>query len=182
MFKLSQANTSSTTKFKLPSLKLDSTKSSESSMPNNISDFASLPLNTPKFMIPNIFSTKPIDLKSALMSESEKKKLPREGKFEKKDEDFIPKFVECDLKTNCQTEHIDDVNFVICPSTLRDLIDETVPINPPTMMGKIIGKRYKKRVHYPIRHAYEPPLQDINRFRFNVPSPDDQILAHLQKK
>jgi hypothetical protein len=186
---LSQATTSSTTKFKLPSLKLEN-KSSESP-PNNLLDYVKSQqpkdssLTQIKFTIPNIFASKPksnpmIDLKSALLSENEKKKLPKEEvKIVEKKDEFIPKFIECDLKSrNSVTEN---ENVVICVSTLKDLIDdESLPIHQPSMMGKIIGKRFQKTVPY-IRHAYEP-LKDIDRFKFDVPSPDDQILAHLQKK
>lgn len=176
----------------MPSLKIDHhhTKSSESP-PSNLSEFArnsqeKQSSDTPKFAIPNIFGVKPkanpiIDLKLALLSDSEKKELPKEVKIEKKDEEFIPKFIECDLKTSNPAALGDNENVVICSSTLKDLIPETASIHQPSMMGKIIGKHYKKRVPYTIRHTYEP-LKDINRFRFDVPSPDDQILVHLLKK
>lgn len=198
-FQLSQASSSpsssssSVLKFKLPSLKVES----KSNDLTNLFELANIQLKnyqqttsteTSKFSIPNIFSTKQlkvnpvIDLKSALLSDSEEKKLPKEPEFkcDKREENFIPKFIDCDLTSSFNNEMILSDNAVILTSTLKDLIDESVLVNEPTMMGKIIGKRYRKRVPY-IQHSYKP-LKEIARFKFDSPSPDDQILAHLQRK
>lgn len=191
-FQLSQSP-SSTMKFNLPVLKLSNTDASSS-----LSEFANLQLKNyqkkspvdQKFAIPNIFASKPlntvqtqtIDLKSALLTDHEKKEMPKEEKAhkEKSNEKFIPQFIDCVevftpklLSHNCE-------NTVISTTTLHDLLREKTRLNHPSMVGKIIGKRFQKKVPY-IRHSYAA-LQDINRFKFDIPSPDDQILAHLKKK
>lgn len=192
-YQLSQASATSALKFKLPSLKLDN-KTSESP-PNNLLELAKLQVknyqekdnleNPKKFAIPNIFSSKPanpiIDLKSALLSDVEKKELPKEPKAQKS-EVFIPKFIDCDIVMERSTVPSDIEDAVVCATTLRDLInDNNVSIHQPSMMGKIIGKKsIHKNVPY-VQHSYEA-LKIINRFKFDVPSPDDQILAHLKKK
>lgn len=194
-FQLSQASSSSM-KFNLPVLKL-SNKESPSS--NSLSEFANLQLKNyqkkdaeveQKFAIPNIFASKPsvntcqiqtIDLKSALLSDREKKEIPKEIKVTKKksNEKFIPQFIDCEEVSSTKLSHNCE-NTVICSTTLHDLLREKSPVNQPSIVGKIIGKRFHKKVPY-IRHSYDS-LQDINRFKFDVPSPDDQILAHLKKK
>lgn len=196
-------NPSSSMKFNLPVLKLNN-KTSESA-PNSLSEFAKLQLkNLPskneeserKFSIPNIFaptssssslSTKTneiqvIDLKSALLSDNEKKILPKEEVGNKKNEEvFIPQFVDCDMISTPNLMRINqDDGVEIASITLNELLKQKSSINEPSMVGKIIGKRFHKKIPN-IHHSYYT-LRDIPRFQFNVPSPDDQILAHLNKK
>jgi hypothetical protein len=191
---------STTAKFSFPKLNLVGETSSLSNT-SNLSEYANLQLknyqqkdsNDQKFVLPNIFSSKPsfspfqnpiIDLKSALLSENEKKEIPKEiNKVpkEKSKESFIPKFIDCDIASVSKaSDNFDIDKTVISSTTLQDLLREKVAVNEPSMLGKIIGKRFNKKVPY-IRHSYEM-LKEINRFKFDIPSPDDQILAHLKKK
>ena len=189
-FQLSQASSSSM-KFNLPALKLSNKESSSSSL----SEFANLQLKNhqkkeveQKFAIPNIFASKPlsttqtIDLKSALLSDREKKELPQEVKVdkEKSNEKFTPQFIDCDEVCTPKLSSNDCDDTVIWTTTLHDLLHQKSHLNQPSIVGKIIGKRFHKKAPY-IRHSYDS-LKDINRFKFDVPSPDDQILAHLKRK
>lgn len=188
-FQLSQASSSSM-KFNLPVLKL-SNKEPSSSTSSSLSEFANLQLNNHKkkeFAIPNIFASKPlsttqtIDLKSALLSDREKKELPKEVKVvkEKSSEKFTPQFIDCDEVCSPKLSSNGCDNTVICTTTLHDLLREKSHINQPSIVGKIIGKRFHRQAPY-IRHSYEA-IKAIKRFKFDVPSPDDQILAHLKRK
>ena len=54
-------------------------------------------------------------------------------------------------------------------------------INELSMVGKIIGKHFKKKMPYvPLGHKYMDG--DFNLFKFDVPSPDDLRMAYLGKK
>lgn len=98
-------------------------------------------------MIPKIFSSNPrIDLKSALLSDVEKKELPKEVKVPKHEEEFIPKFIDCDREPSSVKNDAEKV--VICTNTLADLLNEKLPVqHSMSMMGKILGNASKKRFH-----------------------------------
>jgi hypothetical protein len=151
------------------------------------------------FSIPNIFPSKNdfskenlqlsneqprvfIDLKSALVSETEQKKISLVTKKEKKPEveNFIPKFIDCDIRTESAKELIIDE---CCERfTLKELTSrfKNCSFKKFSVVGRIIKRKFTRKAPM-IQHGYETKHQ-INRFSFNTPSPDDKILAHLNKK
>lgn len=141
------------------------------------------------FIIPNIFPSKSsdpvpmnIDLKTALFSPTEQKKIVKKQPVPRPKpevEDFVPKFVDCERTTTTATS-----NFLLedsCElSTLREFKSRS-KFQPRkfSIVGRIITTKFK--VARPkIHHGYQvnPTIQ---RFSFDSPSPDDKILAHLNK-
>lgn len=170
----------------------------------SLSDYASaqlknLPTGTTKssFTIPKIFPTKSevptdemmnlhvsneppkvfIDLKSALVPKTEQKKISSAPK--KEVENFIPKFVDCDSRVESQKElTIDECCERV---TLKELASrfKNCSFKKFSAVGRIIKRKFTVKAPK-IRHGYETKHQ-INRFAFDTPSPDDKILAHLNK-
>jgi hypothetical protein len=128
-----------------------------------------------------------IDLTAALIPEKERKQLAKSEQRSKMDvvmveERFTPQFIDC--KETLDTPHsraiveFDEGCERITLRELRQSCGEAHSSNF-SMMGKIIKKKYHKKVSY-IRHAHA--RHTIDRFTFDTPSPDDKILAHLSKK
>lgn len=123
-----------------------------------------------------------IDLKSALVSETEQKKISQVPKKEvKKDiENFIPQFVDCDFMMDVSVKE-----FIFDERCERPTLTELrkrykkLMFKEFSIVGKIIRQKFKKKIPK-IRHGYEPK-HIIERFTFDTPSPDDKILAHLSK-
>lgn len=150
-----------------------------------------------KFCIPNLFpkehstaSVKDkenentmIDLKMALVSENERKLLPKKA-FPKPIEEFSPQFIDCEILMDVSI-HPKSVDFdERCDRhTLNDLKKEfkSMQTNTLSILGKIIHKKYRKK-NLKIPHSFKHGLIAIERFKFDIPSPDDKILAHLEKK
>lgn len=148
------------------------------------------------FTIPNLFpsNSKPadelktepekmlIDLKSALVPDIEQKKIARAAKSEVKHEVevFVPQFIDCDNTINIRIKDltIDDHCERL---TLKELKSRFKghSLKKLSIVGKILGRKFKKKVPQ-IRHGYTA-IHNINRFTFDTPSPDDKILAHLNK-
>lgn len=144
------------------------------------------------FNIPNIFAPRPslvqepksalIDLKSALVPESELKKLSKVPKVEIKQivEVFIPKFIDCDkISTAARTNFTLEDNCKLL--TLEEFRSrhKSIRIKRFSKVGRVIRHKLK-RIAPQIKHGYEHK-HFIQRFYFDTPSPDDQILAHLNK-
>lgn len=122
-----------------------------------------------------------IDLKSALVSDSERKNLSErnEQKKEPQVEHFIPQFVDCE-----NVSHDISVKATVfdeqCDSTtLGDLRNKFsfVRLAKFSIVGKIIRKRFRTKA---VRLEYKTLYAD-KRFKFDHLSPDDQILRHLKK-
>lgn len=189
--------------FVLPKLGNLSISPSGSMNSSSLSDFAKAQIGTVSdkkstFTIPKLFpsqqmpspygepKTEPgkilIDLKSALVTDVEQKKIARVPKPEVKPdvEVFVPQFIECDNTMNTRTRDI----------TLEDRCERLTlkevkshfkghSFQKLSTFGRILGRKFKKAVP-PIRHGYSSK-HNIDRFTFNTPSPDDKILAHLNK-
>lgn len=172
--------------------------------PASLSDFAKTQLNESSknpFKIPKIFPSKDelpmdamknlqltnepqkvfIDLKSALVPVTEQKQISQVPKKEAKPEveNFTPKFIDCDVRM----ESAKDIRIDECCErvTLKELTSrfKNCSFKKFSVVGRIIKKKFTKTAPK-IQHGYELKHQ-INRFAFNTPSPDDKILAHLNK-
>lgn len=144
------------------------------------------------FNIPKIFPDKPlveavakpdiIDLKSALVPEVELKKISKLPRSEVKPvvEEFVPQFIDCDIKS-----HRSRPDFTLnehCELfTVKEFKKKNKHIRAKdlSIVGKIISMKFKKSAPK-IHHGYEHK-HVIQRFGFDTPSPDDKILAHLNK-
>lgn len=122
----------------------------------------------------------PIDLKSALVPETEQKKITRVPKVKPTAEAFIPQFIDCDIgmEVTPYSLLLDD-NFE--RFTLHQMRAQTSDFSFTkfSVVGKIIRCRFKKK-RPKIIHGYEHKHK-IKTFAFDTPSPDDKILAHLNK-
>jgi hypothetical protein len=146
------------------------------------------------FSIPNIFANKPkvtelvqkndsekivIDLKAALVTDQERKKLPIISDQKKVQvEDFVPQFIDCEntVLNVSKPLDLDDYCERIMLSDLKSKFN-TIPSAKFSIIGKIIRKKYRKRIprlEYQTRHIEK-------RFKFDTLSPDEQILKHLKK-
>lgn len=170
---------------------------------SSLSDFAKAQMGTASdkktsFTIPKLFpsqqkpsslgesKTEPekilIDLMSALVTDIEQKKIARVPKPEVKPnvEVFVPQFIDCDNTMNTRTSDmtLDDRCERL---TLKEVKAhfKRHSFQKLSTFGKILGRKFKKSVPA-IRHGYSLK-HNINRFTFNTPSPDDKILAHLNK-
>lgn len=152
--------------------------------------------NSP-FAIPKLFPSEPkvisnvelrtepekvlIDLKCALVLETEQKivSVPKVS-VKKNVEIFIPQFIDCDNTSDNVTKDLMLDN--LCERvTLKQLKSRYrhLSFKKLSMVGKIIKYKFKKNFT-PIRYV-EKPKHVIQRFAFDTPSPDDKILAHLNK-
>ena len=161
---------------------------------HDLLDFAKIQLknlsldNSSSFMIPKIFpSTESkssnifIDLKSALVPESEKKKLfalpPK--KESQIIENFIPKFVSSDIRSESRSkiklvEYCEQITLNELPLRFKNCSQKKF-----SPVGRIIKRKFRTKSST-IRHGYEFK-HNIIRFTFDTPSPDDKILAYLNK-
>lgn len=187
---------------KLGNLSLDSTGSQNSY--SSLADFAKVQLSNwdksgsqkALFAIPKVipsepkvinFNTEPetilIDLKSALVPEIEKRKIscaPKPPKVKENVEIFTPQFIDCDNTSGFRTKDfiLDELSERI---TLKELKTryKNCSLKKFSTVGKIIRLKFKKSFK-PIRHV-DRHKHSIKRFDFDTPSPDDKILAHLNK-
>ncbi|CRK98779.1 CLUMA_CG012057, isoform A [Clunio marinus] len=177
--------------FVLPKLGISSTVT-ESSL--SLSDFAKkqLDVKPDKFAIPEIFPSKDessgnkfvIDLKAALVSDAEQTTFSILLSNEKRKdsfEDFVPKFIDCDVVSERVTskkiiidEQCEQLTFSHLKKAYKNLTFKNL-----TCVGKVIRGRFRKKVPK-ILHGYEHRNR-INRFTFDTLSPDDKILQHLNK-
>lgn len=153
----------------------------------------SVKISSPKaqFSIPKLFPSKKteepptdeikkfdilIDLKSALVPETEKKKV-LQAPQRKSEEVFIPQFVDCDLVMDVGTAESFNCESV----SLKELKLRftSIKFKKFSVIGKIIGRKLKKK-SIKVHHGYTVNPA-IHRFAFDVPSPDDKILANLNK-
>lgn len=123
-----------------------------------------------------------IDLKEALLPVSEQQPLPMMSERETKPdvEYFVPQFVDCDhIMDTATKDPLQDVCYE--QISLKDLKKryKKYPLKKFSIIGMIISKKFRKKVPK-IVHAYETNPA-IVRFKFDTPSPDDQILQHLNK-
>lgn len=201
-FKLPSLGGSIKSGFVLPKL-VNLTSSSSGS--SNLTDFAKSQLLTcsqsdekkTQFTIPKLFPSKTeqmknleiedepqkilIDLKSALVTGTEQTKVSVVPKKEVQ-ENFIPKFVDCDFtmgSNSTKESTFDDHCELITLKELRSRYKKS-SLERFSMMGKVIGRKFKKKIPK-IHHGYEPK-NIIEPFKFDTLSPDDKILAHLNKK
>lgn len=206
-FKLPSFGGSIKSGFVLPKL-VNLTSSSSGS--SNLTDFAKSQLITcsqsdekkTKFTIPKLLPSKAesnpfeqmknlhiedepqkiiIDLQSALVFGTERTKISLMPKKEVQ-ENFIPKFIDCDYKmdtTSTKELTFDDNCELITLKKLRSRY-KNCSLKRFSMMGKVIGRKFKMKVPK-IHHGYEPKYI-IEPFQFDTLSPDDKILAHLNKK
>lgn len=172
---------------------------------SNLADFAKNQIDSSEkknqFMIPKLFSSKTdsvpvdgikslqissdspqkivIDLKSALIPEADKKKVPKVIKKENV-ENFIPQFIDCDFPMNPEEGDL-KVDDNCTRVTLKELsfLYKNCSFKRFSMVGKMIGRKFQKKIPK-IHHGYEPK-NFIESFTFGTPSPDDKILAHLNK-
>ncbi|KAG5680130.1 hypothetical protein PVAND_009655 [Polypedilum vanderplanki] len=125
-----------------------------------------------------------IDLTSALIPEKERielsKVIQQQSQVEVVD-NFIPQFIDCEDTVNVSNSKPIDFGECCERITLRELRQNCKEAHLAnfSMIGKILRKKYRKKIPY-IQHAYAK--HTINQFKFDTPSPDDQILAHLSKK
>jgi hypothetical protein len=173
------------------------TISKDSATGSNLAEFAkSKQSNAPFFTIPKLFPTvhpnpmeitsksEPekilIDLKSALVSVEQKevsKVLRTEAKASV--EVFIPQFIDCDIiqaksKGFRTLEQCERVTL----SQLRSRF-KNYSLKSLSNVGRVIRCRCKRKTPK-ILHGYNHK-HDIVKFTFETPSPDDKILAHLNK-
>lgn len=182
--------------FVLPKLGSLSINSGGTTNSSSLSEFAKAQVAPGKksFAIPKLFpsanrdepKTEPekilIDLKFALVTDKEQKKNARVPKTEVKQtaEVFIPQFIDCDMTMSARTK-----DLTLEDSCERLTLNEARlrfkghSLGKLSIVGKIIGRRLKAKVPQ-VRHGYKPK-HNINRFTFNTLSPDDKILAHLNK-
>lgn len=122
-----------------------------------------------------------IDLKSALVSDSERKNLSErnEQKKEPQVEHFIPQFVDCENVSHDISVKATVVDEQCDSTTLGDLRNKFsfVRLAKFSIVGKIIRKRFRTKA---VRLEYKTLYAD-KRFKFDHLSPDDQILRHLKK-
>ena len=177
-----------------------------SSSPSNLTDLAKSQLSSCAaddsenkksfFMIPKLFSsesnmnvekkTEPekilIDLKSALVPELEQENIVLVSKVKAKEkvEVFIPQFVDCDniFGGGGKDLIIDDLCERVTLNELK-LRYKNLSFKKFSMVGKIIRYKFRKNLK-PVQHV-ERHKHVIQRFAFDTPSPDDKILAHLNK-
>lgn len=122
-----------------------------------------------------------IDLKLALVSEAEKKKISSIPlKPEVKHEVFIPKFVGCNDAMNLTVQKLkleDDCERL----TLKQLKSrfQKCSLKRFSPVGAILRLKYKQKLSK-IRHGYEH-RHIIKPFSFDTLSPDDKILVHLNR-
>jgi hypothetical protein len=143
-------------------------------------------LPSSQFSLPKLFPTKlespeakPIDLTSALVPETEQKKIPKVSKVPK-EENFIPQFVDCDLKMEVDVQEL--LMDTQCKQTsLNELKKKFKDFKAKkfSAIGKILKQKFDKK-KLKICHSYEQKNK-IERFAFDTPSPDEKILAHLNK-
>lgn len=154
-------------------------------------------METKKFAIPKIFPSKTVsvtiessdqsknlvDLKSALVPLSEQMKSLK--LISKKDENatfenFIPKFVDCDVVVDPKSREIHyDENCH--PYTCDELMSQfkVLDFKRFSSVGKVIKRRFRRKkchIIHKFKHKHE-----VVRFQFDTPSPDDIILSHLNK-
>lgn len=180
--------------FVLPKLNNFPPASVTSKGTHDLLDFAKIQLknlsldSSSSFMIPKIFPTTEvkssnnfIDLKSALVPESEKKEL---FAFNPKKniqiiENFIPKFISSDIRAENERkiQLIEDCEQI----TLKELPlkYENCSHKKFSPVGRVIKRKFRTKT-LSIRHRYEFK-HNIIRFTFDSPSPDDKILAYLNK-
>lgn len=141
------------------------------------------------FVIPNIFSPKPsepdpkpIDLMATLYSPTEQKKIVKKqpvAKPKPEAENFVPKFIDCDRTTTTASANL-SLEDTCELSTLREFKSRSKLRRCKfSIVGRIIATKFK--VTRPKIHHSDPGNPDIKRFLFDTPSPDDKILAHLNK-
>lgn len=192
--------------FVLPKLGNVSVNESSSSS-TSLSDFAKAQLNSyvpsdgsrkSVFAIPKLFPSEPkvnssvelkteptkvlIDLKCALVSEMEQKTIASVPKAKVKEnvEVFIPQFIDCDNTFDSGSK--DFVLDDLCERvTLKELKSRyrNLSFKKFSSVGKIIRYKFKKSVT-PVQHVQQPKHL-IQPFAFDTLSPDDKILAHLNK-
>lgn len=193
--------------FVLPKLGNLSTNSVVPQSTSTLADFAKTQLQTDsssvasnsQFTIPKLFASQPkttsmeiektdsgkvvIDLKSALVSEMEQEKVrlvKTKVSREKSVEDFIPKFVDCDMLVIdgardltvtdcCELENLKQIRLRYKGFSLGKF----------SSVGKIITRKFRKKIPL-VRHGYELN-PNIVGFTFNTPSPDDKIIQRLKK-
>lgn len=201
-FKLPTFSSSTGGGFVLPNLGNLSLSPSGSTSLSSLSDFAKTQNNTlgskNSFTIPNLFSSQQkstsisqqkteiennrIDLMSALVSDTEQKKSARVLKTEVKPiaEVFVPQFIDCDNTSQVRSRDLTlDVQCERLTLKQIKLQFKGHSIQSLSIIGKILSRKFKKKVPQ-IRHGYDAK-HSINRFKFNTPSPDDKILAHLNR-
>jgi hypothetical protein len=121
-----------------------------------------------------------IDLQSALVPENEQKKLTAKPIKKPTEivENFIPKFVDCDRVASQKEIEFDEhcERITLAEITARY---KNCPHKKFSAVGRIIRKKFSRKCQR-IHHGYEFKHQ-VTRFAFDTPSPDDKILAHLNK-
>lgn len=177
---LSQMTSTSKLKFKLPQLKLKNNDNNLVST-SSLSEYANDQLKAytgDKRNFPMISSEEPkIDLTSALLLKREQKDL--QNNLYKTPEKFVPSFINCESKFNAhEDERNSDIFSILSSISLKKLRHDECSMHQPSMMGKVIGRRFKLKA--PLISSFV--IQNSNnRFTFNVLSPDDQILKNLRK-
>lgn len=168
---------------------------SNASSVDNLKDFAKLQLgdDTKKgkpLNIPNIFNKKPlevelettefkIDLKSALETT---KVRPKEPKKPSKKEPiiFIPQFVDCENFAPTFALSEEDESKLLSLVQLRDRL-KFVNVSKFSSVGRVIKKKVILKRPCNVKHTFVPK-NVLKAFNFEVLSPDDLILRHLNKK
>ncbi|KAL7035479.1 hypothetical protein ACKWTF_008399 [Chironomus riparius] len=202
-YHLEKSSVPFTSKFKLPVLGQSAFNNSKPA--SSLSEFANSQLKSylnsnssdqkpSNFSIPNIFANKlkvseavpnkdsekvVIDLKAALVTDQERKKLPIINEQKKVQvEEFVPQFIDCEntVLNVSKPLNFDDYCERIMLSDLKSRFN-SIPSVRFSMIGKIIRKKYHKRIprlDYQTRHIEK-------RFKFDTLSPDEQIMKHLKK-
>lgn len=120
-----------------------------------------------------------VDLKSALIkdkSEITPHRISASGQDEN-DEVINYGFIDCDI---VESKPVIDEFCLIDASGIMDrkLINCT---QASSGLGSILCLRYRKRHKRRIRHGFVSKPNQVEPFRFNVPSPDDVVLEHMKK-
>lgn len=173
----------------LAKLTLTNESNSEMSEINNSKDLAKVqlgdgdkrPIKT--FTIPNIFNKVDefkIDLKSALETAKVDSIEPKNVDVKKDDSIFIPQFVDCENREPILELSQDDKRQLIKFSQLRNRL-KTVNCSRFSSVGRVIKKKFLVKRPSHVIHKFVPK-NVLKAFNFEVPSPDDIILSHLNKK
>lgn len=119
---------------------------------------------------------------ATLYSPSEQKKIVKKqpvAQPKPETEHFVPKFIDCERTANTSSVNL-SLEDACELSTLREFKTQSkLKRCRFSIVGRIIATKFK--VTRPkIHHSY-PDNPVIKRFLFDTPSPDDKILAHLNK-
>lgn len=154
------------------SLKVSNT---QISLPNQVNVHSSKSENSMDRPKSNINSDWHIDLSKALrISNSAPEVLKKQTESVPEPDNFVIPFIDCDMEVPKQKLDLHFCNMDISSAAFVDNLN----VKKPSKLGRALCRKYKRPEPYIINSEKEL-YKNVERFHFDRPSPDDNIINNL---